>query len=67
MIMATSYAVPYSLVQPILTSDEEEVPFVIAKILHWNSRLVRVLVPCLYRNQRQEYKQRSKEFYVQGS
>jgi hypothetical protein len=32
------------------------------KVMCWNSQVVKVLVPHLDRNQRQEHKQRSKEF-----
>jgi hypothetical protein len=36
-------------------------------LVHWNSRVMRVLIPCLDRNQRKKLKQGSKEFYLQRS
>jgi hypothetical protein len=52
--------------QPVPASGEEGI-FVDTKMVHWNFWVVRVLVPSLDRNQRQELKQRSKEFYLQRS
>jgi hypothetical protein len=37
------------------------------EVLHWNSRVVKVLFLCLDKNQRHNYKLRSKEFYLQRS
>jgi hypothetical protein len=53
-------------VQPVLTLGEEGLATLRGcQMKDWDSPVARVLVPCLDQNQRQELKQRSKEFYVQ--